>query len=61
VDNKTLYQYYCKDCNCKRQGLLDSPAIGIGGWQWNCPECNGTIDSYEVEIDLKCEIFVLDK
>lgn len=41
------YQYYCADCDCRRDGLLDHP-VGIGGYSWNCPECNGTVRSYEV-------------
>lgn len=43
-----LYQYYCKDCGYKRDGLLEHPAIGIGSYSTICPECNGMYDSYEV-------------
>jgi hypothetical protein len=45
----TKHQYYCKDCGTKREGLLDHPAVGIGGYSWDCPRCNGTVDSEEVE------------
>jgi hypothetical protein len=41
-----LYQYYCKDCGYKREGLLDHPAIGIGSYSTICPECGGQYDSY---------------
>lgn len=40
------YQYYCKECGYKREGLLDRPAIGIGSYSTVCPECNGQYDSY---------------
>jgi predicted nucleic acid-binding Zn ribbon protein len=46
-----LYQYYCKNCGYKREGLLDSPAIGIDSYSTYCPECNGTYDSYVVNED----------
>ena len=45
----TKHQYYCKDCGTEREGLLDHPAVGIGGYSWSCPRCNGTVDSKEVE------------
>ena len=45
----TKHQYYCKDCGTEREGLLDHPAVGIGGYSWNCPRCNGTVDSKEVD------------
>ena len=45
----TKHQYYCKDCGTEREGLLDHPAVSIGGYSWNCPRCNGTVDSKEVD------------
>ena len=43
----SMYQYYCKDCGYKREGLLDCPT-GIGGYATDCPECGGIYYSYVV-------------
>jgi len=32
----TLFQYSCKDCGYKRDGLLDHPM-----YSWSCPKCGG--------------------
>lgn len=45
-----LHQYFCGRCGYERQGLLDGPAIGIGGYSWSCPRCGTTahVDSREI-------------
>lgn len=47
--SEVLYQYYCPKCGYKRDGLLNSPAIGIGSYSTICPECETHYDSYEVK------------
>jgi len=46
--SEAKYQYFCTKCGTERDSLLDHPAIGIGGYSWNCPRCNGPVDSREV-------------
>ena len=45
--NKAKYQYFCTKCGATRDSLLDHPAES-GGYSWNCPRCNGPVDSSEV-------------
>lgn len=45
--NKAKYQYFCTKCGATRDSFLDHPAES-GGYSWNCPRCNGPVDSSEV-------------
>lgn len=47
------HQYYCPSCYYHREGLLDSPAIGIGSYSTTCPECGSAYVSKPVsEFDI---------
>ena len=48
--SEAKYQYFCTKCGTTRDSLLDHPAIGIGGYSWNCPRCNGPVDSREIVV-----------
>jgi len=43
---RAMFQYSCRDCDFKLDGLLDSPL-----YSWNCPKCGGAPKTKEVLVE----------
>jgi len=48
VRHGAMFQYTCRDCGYKREGLLDHPM-----YSWNCPKCGGAPQTEEVPAEIK--------
>lgn len=48
VNTRGMFQYSCRECGFKREGLLDNPM-----YSWNCPKCGGAPHIEKVPTEIK--------